>query len=166
MTVAFGGYADDGGARNVEDWTYGNIYVKEPNDKIALEKELMVCGMDSITAVFVFKNTTDDTVTVDCAFPVDAELPYTVDSKNWDEESFSFYRDKCYSYRVLRMLLGNKDTFDLREVVGDYQVDLNERVEKLVLQHEVMDCHHLPSCIRNGCRNRLLEEKMIILNGC
>ena len=42
ISVIFSLMADDGGATNFEDWTYGNIYVKEPNDKIALEKELMV----------------------------------------------------------------------------------------------------------------------------
>ena len=38
MTAAlFSVFADDGGSYHPEDWTYGNIYVKEPNDKIALE---------------------------------------------------------------------------------------------------------------------------------
>ncbi len=140
LTVAFGVYADDGGVYNVEDWTYGNIYVKEPNDKIALEKELMVCGMDSITAVFVFKNTTDDTVTVDCAFPVDVNLPYTC------EKDIGFLYE-CYSLRVLKMLLGTKDTSDLMEVVGNdeyrvgsltdrYPLVLDKRVGELLKKHD------------------------------
>lgn len=28
-------FADDGGTYKPADWKYGNIYVKEPNDKIA-----------------------------------------------------------------------------------------------------------------------------------
>ena len=108
LSAIFSLMADDGGVTNVEDWTYGNIYVKEPNDKIALEKELMVCSMDSITAIFVFKNTTDDTVTVDCAFPIDVVLPYTIE--NVKENEYELWR--CYSFRVLRMLLGTKDTID------------------------------------------------------
>ena len=68
-------FADDGGSYYPEEWTYGNIYVKEPNDKIALERELLFVGQDyfygkSITALFDFKNTTSEKVTVPCAFPV------------------------------------------------------------------------------------------------
>ena len=68
-------FADDGGSYYPEDWTYGNIYVKEPNDKIALERELLFVGQgyfygSSITALFDFKNTTSEKVTVPCAFPV------------------------------------------------------------------------------------------------
>ena len=37
-------FADDGGSYYPEEWTYGNIYVKEPNDKIALERELLFVG--------------------------------------------------------------------------------------------------------------------------
>ena len=51
-------FADDGGTSNFRDWTYGNIYVKEPNDKIALRKELMEVDTDSLKATFVFENTT------------------------------------------------------------------------------------------------------------
>ena len=68
-------FADDGGSYYPEEWTYGNIYVKEPNDKIALERELLFVGQgyfygNSITALFDFKNTTSEKVTVPCAFPV------------------------------------------------------------------------------------------------
>lgn len=81
-------FADDGGSYKPEDWSYGNIYVKEPNDKIALEQELLVVEQTGIfdyredvypypkirgkeiNALFNFKNTTKETVTVPCAFPV------------------------------------------------------------------------------------------------
>lgn len=133
LSAIFSLMADDGGVTNVEDWTYGNIYVKEPNDKIALEKELMICSMDSITAIFVFKNTTDDTVTVDCAFPIDVVLPYTIE--NVKENEYELWR--CYSFRVLRMLLGTKDTIDPKEVVGlGGSIAINDRIKELVQQHD------------------------------
>lgn len=133
LSAIFSLMADDGGTTNVEDWTYGNIYVKEPNDKIALEKELMVCSMDSITAIFVFKNTTDDTVAVDCAFPIDVVLPYTIE--NVKENEYELWR--CYSFRVLRMLLGTKDTIDPKEVVGlDGSIAINDRIKESIQQHD------------------------------
>lgn len=81
-------FADDGGSYKPEDWTYGNIYVKEPNDKIALERELLVVEQinikkydekskqsrkiigSEVTALFDFVNTSRGNVTVPCAFPV------------------------------------------------------------------------------------------------
>ena len=65
-------FADDGGSYKPEDWTYGNIYVKEPNDKIALERELLIVEQTDgfVTALFDFANTTRGSVTVPCAFPV------------------------------------------------------------------------------------------------
>lgn len=70
--------ADDGVCNDVEFWSYGHIYADGSNDRIALEKELMLCRADSITAIFVFKNTTQDTVIVDCAFPVNVDFLYTI----------------------------------------------------------------------------------------
>lgn len=143
QTSLFPLMADEGGVTNDEDWTYGNIYVKEPNDKIALEKELMVCDKDSITAIFVFKNTTADTVAVDCAFPMDVKLSYTCGYKR-DED---LDRWKYYSFRVLKWLLGPKDTLKPAEVIGeDGAIALNDRVKELVLRHDkelrVMDFGH------------------------
>lgn len=88
LLSAFCAFSDDGGSYYPEDWTYGNIYVKEPSDKIALEKELMIVEQSSrwsydentkihtklhgneVEAIFGFKNTTAQTVVVPCAFPV------------------------------------------------------------------------------------------------
>ena len=42
LSASFAAFTDDGGSYKPEDWTYRNIYVKEPNDKIALERELLV----------------------------------------------------------------------------------------------------------------------------
>ena len=111
ISVIFSLMADDGGATNFEDWSYGNIYVKEPNDKIALEKELMVCDMDSVRAFFVFKNTTNDTVVVDCAFPIDVKLPYNTGNNGEKLEYEEEIINRCYSYRVLTLLLGSKKLF-------------------------------------------------------
>ena len=88
FALLFCAFADDGGSYYPEDWTYGNIYVKEPNEKIALEKELMIVEQSSrwhydkksntntkvfgneVEAIFGFKNTTAQKVVVPCAFPV------------------------------------------------------------------------------------------------
>ncbi len=72
--------ADDGGTLYPENWTYGNIYVKEPNQSIALEKEYMYVSGDRIEAVFCFRNTTDSTVVVPCAFPIVISMPFRVDN--------------------------------------------------------------------------------------
>lgn len=88
LSASFAAFTDDGGSYKPEDWTYGNIYAKEPNDKIALERELLVVEHTAIgkydrksdtfhktsghevTALFDFLNTTRERVTVLCAFPV------------------------------------------------------------------------------------------------
>ena len=89
-------FADDGGSYRPEDWTYGNIYVKEPNEKIALEKELMIVEQTAsyrwdeknekstflhgseVEAVFGFRNTVAERIVVPCAFPVVVKMPFTV----------------------------------------------------------------------------------------
>lgn len=137
ISVIFSLMADDGGATNFEDWSYGNIYVKEPNDKIALEKELMVCDMDSVRAFFVFKNTTNDTVVVDCAFPIDVKLPYNTGNNGEKLEYEEEIINRCYSYRVLTLLLGSKKLFEPREIFDSTgQINLTERVAEMVRQHD------------------------------
>ena len=75
--VAFAlAFADDGGSYSPEEWTYGNIYVKEPNEKIALERELLYFCEDEARATFDFVNTTKETVNVPCAFPVVMKVPF------------------------------------------------------------------------------------------
>ena len=39
LFASFAAFTDDGGSYKPEDWTYGNVYVKEPNDKIAGDGE-------------------------------------------------------------------------------------------------------------------------------
>ena len=88
-------FADDGGTQDFRVWTYGNIYVKEPNDKIALRKELMEVNTDSLKATFVFENTTDEDVVVDCAFPVRVDLKVKVVDKA--KEIIGFTGDYSYN---------------------------------------------------------------------
>ncbi|MBE6326694.1 MAG: hypothetical protein E7077_06465 [Bacteroidales bacterium] len=125
--------ADDGVCNDVESWSYGHIYTNESNDKIALEKELMLCDQDSITAIFVFKNTTDDTVTVDCAFPINVYFIYTV-NKEINKENYLW---ASRSESTLRLLLGPKDTFDCDEIKSDDDyLNFNDRVYQLALKHD------------------------------
>lgn len=67
--------ADDCSSVRYEDWTYGLIKSRTPNEQIALDKELMVLTHDSIKAIFVFTNTTDENVVTPCAFPFNVCLP-------------------------------------------------------------------------------------------
>lgn len=78
FACAFFAGADDGGSYRPEDWTYGNIYIEEPNEKIALEKELLLVNQidGDVEARFGFRNTTDENVVVPCAFPVVIMLPF------------------------------------------------------------------------------------------
>lgn len=91
-------FADDGGTSNFRDWTYGNIYVKEPNDKIALRKELMEVDTDSLKATFVFENTTDEDVVVDCAFPIVFKTSdhYSSDCYYYQKDGGVYYYDMFY----------------------------------------------------------------------
>lgn len=133
ISVIFSLMADDGVCNDVESWSYGHIYTNESNDKIALEKELMLCDQDSITAIFVFKNTTDDTVTVDCAFPINVYFIYTV-NKEINKENYLW---ASRSESTLRLLLGPKDTFDCDEIKSDDDyLNFNDRVYQLALKHD------------------------------
>lgn len=106
-------FADDGGSYYPEEWTYGNIYVKEPNDKIALERELLFVGQGyfygkSITALFDFKNTTSKKVTVPCAFPVIVSTQVAINKDGY----ISNYIPIGNSYRskidLINLALGKK----------------------------------------------------------
>lgn len=134
ISVIFSLMADDGVCNDVEFWSYGHIYADGSNNKIALEKELMLCRADSITAIFVFKNTTQDTVIVDCAFPVNVDFLYTINKKDSIQCSYPF---SSQSESTLRLLLGTKDTFNSDEVKGyEGYIDFNDRVYQLVLKHD------------------------------
>ena len=75
------GFADDGGSRYIEDWSYGNIYVTEPNKEIALESEFLYVNQKrhTVRAFFDFKNLTAQKRKVPCAFPIVITIPYEFD---------------------------------------------------------------------------------------
>lgn len=83
-------FADDGGSYKPEDWAYGNIYVEKPNEKIALERELLIVDQveGDVEARFDFKNTTKEKVIVPCAFPVVITLPFFVHKNDGSVSTF------------------------------------------------------------------------------
>lgn len=66
--------ADDASAVSYEHWSYGHIKANSPNKQIALEKELMEVSVDSIRAIFIFRNTSDKQVETPCVFPINSSL--------------------------------------------------------------------------------------------
>lgn len=121
--------ADDGGSWYPEDWTYGNIYVKEPNDKIALEKELMIVEQSSkssydektntrtklhgneVEAIFGFKNTTAQSVVVPCAFPVVVSTQVAVKKDGFLSNYIEVGNGYSSKLEVLEVALGRKLQF-------------------------------------------------------
>ena len=60
VSVLGAGFADDGGTKYLEDWSYGNIYVTKPSMEIALESEFLYVNQKrhTVHALFDFKNLT------------------------------------------------------------------------------------------------------------
>ena len=126
---AFSAFSDDGGSWYPEDWTYGNIYVKEPNDKIALEKELMIVEQSSkssydektntrtklhgneVEAIFGFKNTTAQSVVVPCAFPVVVSTHVAVKKDGFLSNYIEVGNGYSSKLEVLEVALGRKLQF-------------------------------------------------------
>ncbi|MBQ9281101.1 MAG: hypothetical protein IJ207_02760 [Treponema sp.] len=126
---AFSAFSDDGGSWYPEDWTYGNIYVKEPNDKIALEKELMIVEQSSkssydektntrtklhgseVEAIFGFKNTTAQSVVVPCAFPVVVSTQVAVKKDGFLSNYIEVGNGYSSKLEVLEVALGRKLRF-------------------------------------------------------
>ena len=106
-------FADDGGSYKPEDWTYGNIYVKEPNDKIALERELLIVEQTEgyVTALFDFANTTRGSITVPCAFPVVVKTQVSV-QKNGTVSSFIPKGNGCRANEAVLAVAFGKDNFE------------------------------------------------------
>ena len=50
------GFADDGGTKYLENWSYGNIYVTEPNKEIALESEFLYVNQKRHTVRALFRS--------------------------------------------------------------------------------------------------------------
>ena len=106
-------FADDGGSYKPEDWTYGNIYVKEPNDKIALERELLIVEQTDgfVTALFDFVNTTRGSVTVPCAFPVVVKTQVSV-QKDGTISGFIPMGNGCRANEAVLAVAFGKDNFE------------------------------------------------------
>lgn len=73
-TFSFQVRADDASAVSYEHWSYGHIKADSPNKQIALEKELMEVFLDSIRAIFIFRNTSNQQVETPCVFPINSSL--------------------------------------------------------------------------------------------
>ena len=131
LLSAFCAFSDDGGSFYPEDWTYGNIYVKEPSDKIALEKELMIVEQSSkwawedeaaktlkklhgneVEAIFGFKNTTAQTVVVPCAFPVVVSTQVTVKKDGFLSNYIEVGNGFNSKLDILQVALGRKLKLD------------------------------------------------------
>ena len=106
VSVLGAGFADDGGSRYIEDWSYGNIYVTEPNKEIALESEFLYVNQKrhTVRALFDFKNLTAQKRKVPCAFPIVITIPYEFDGT---QIVASDYRD-VYNLTALDIAFGRK----------------------------------------------------------
>ncbi|MCR5046019.1 MAG: hypothetical protein K6A42_05540 [Treponema sp.] len=124
-------FADDGGAYYPEDWSYGNIYVKEPNQKIALENEALCFGYQKATAIFDFNNTTNEKVLVPCSFPIVIKIPFRT-SKGFVSAP-SVPRGSADQDFFLRQIVLNRSLKDEEEKVSLDELKLKDkslRVEK------------------------------------
>lgn len=129
LAAAFA-FADDGGSYRPEDWSYGNIYVKEPNDKIALENELLVVEQEGkgITALFDFKNTTNELVTVPCAFPMVVSTKFAVKSDGEVSHRIPIGNGDFSDEKVLSLALQKK----MPAKYSDGWTNLNTKKEELL----------------------------------
>ena len=112
LFICISAFTDDGGSKNPAEWSYGNIYVTEANEKIALERELLIVEQladeyydnnlggikklseQEINAIFDFKNTTNEAVTVPCAFPIVVTTQVAITS----DDSLSNFINFNYGY--------------------------------------------------------------------
>ena len=131
LLSAFCAFSDDGGSFYPEDWTYGNIYVKEPSALIALEKELMIVEQSSkwawedeaaktlkklhgneVEAIFGFKNTTAQSEVVPCAFPIVVSTQVTVRKDGFLSNYIEVGNGFNSKLDILQVALGRKVKLD------------------------------------------------------
>lgn len=154
-------WADDGGSFYPDNWTYGNIYVKEPNQSISLEKEYMEVFKNihtsaygnHVKAVFVFRNNTDSTVVVPCAFPVVINVPWRIEKGDsicgnaytevLDNRIYNMFfgkdieiyeRDMQY---IMPMTVSEAQEYDKKLRVMTYS-DYKEAYSNTVLEHHLV----------------------------
>lgn len=127
LFICISAFADDGGSKNPEEWSYGNIYVTEPNEKIALERELLIVEQladkyydnnlggikklseQEINAIFDFKNTTNEAVTVPCAFPIVVTTQVAITSDDSLSNFINFNNGYYSKEDLIQIALGKKD---------------------------------------------------------
>jgi len=127
LFICISAFADDGGSKNPEEWSYGNIYVTEPNEKIALERELLIVEQladkyydnnlggikklseQEINAIFDFKNTTNEAVTVPCAFPIVVTTQVAITSDDSLSNFINFNNGYYSKEDLIQIALEKKD---------------------------------------------------------
>jgi hypothetical protein len=67
-------FGDDGSWNESFHINGGSIYTEEENNAVALEEEILVFDGRATTAIFLFRNTTDEDLKVTCGFPVKITL--------------------------------------------------------------------------------------------
>lgn len=106
LSVLAVGFADDGGVRYLEDWSYGNIYVTKPSTEIALENEFLYVDQKrhTVRALFDFKNLTAQKQKVPCAFPIVITIPYEFDGTQIVTSDFRAF----YNLTALNLAFGRQ----------------------------------------------------------
>ncbi|MBT3274005.1 MAG: hypothetical protein HN368_12685, partial [Spirochaetales bacterium] len=67
-------YADDGSWSNNFSINGGSIYAETDDANIVLEKEMLIFNGESTSVFFLFYNTSDKQISIDCGFPVINEI--------------------------------------------------------------------------------------------
>ena len=146
-------FADDGGSYKPEDWTYGNIYVKEPNDKIALERELLIVEQTDgfVTALFDFANTTRGSVTVPCAFPVVVKTQVSV-QKNGTISGFIPMGNGSRANEAVLAVAFGKDNFE--GLSKDELLSLDKKLRTISAESYITELSASPfsNSILNPCK--------------
>ena len=164
VSVLGAGFADDGGSRYIEDWSYGNIYVTEPNKEIALESEFLYVNQKrhTVRAFFDFKNLTAQKRKVPCAFPIVITIPYEFDGT---QIVASDYRD-VYNLTALDIAFGRKvqsESFQAITAVP-LEIDKKLRVIPYAEYKKQLDKFYREDAPYNK-RKTIYEGVDIVLNG-
>ena len=159
-------FADDGGSRYPEDWTYGNIYVKDSNDSVSLKNEVLCVKQFNydkgaqVKAYFDFYNTANEEQKVSCAFPVVVKLPFAYDK---DSDYITLYTD-FHDWP-------DKDLWDFilegRDFTKENVLSLDEKLSVLTYrdyQKRAADSLGKDNPLYKGCSIKLDGKEVSILN--
>ena len=160
-----GGFADDGGTKYLEDWSYGNIYVTEPNKEIALESEFLYVDQKrhTVRALFDFKNLTAQKRKVPCAFPVVITIPYEFDGTQIVASDFR----AVYSLTALNLAFGKKiksESFQAITAVP-LEIDKKLRVIPYAEYKKQLDEFYGENVFHKDKNKTVYEGVNILLNG-